>query len=168
MVARLVSRQFFRKARKVDARLPGKGNSNSHGARPVHLIITMVKWIRTSWLTIKDSLSFVMSSNIGCPGQPTVVRNRCRANMAHIRQSRPDSSLGFQVKVLKPFLNGSLFARERMRKRVDVIRKEAWPFYRTISGVRLCWELEEPNGPIGLGRDMIALMSWPASSKLPK
>jgi len=28
-----------------------------------------------------------------------------------------------------------------------VIRKEAWPFYRTISGVRLCWELEEPKGP---------------------
>ena len=28
----------------------------------------------------------------------------------------------------------------------DVIRKEAWPFYRTISGLRLCWELEEPKG----------------------
>ena len=26
-----------------------------------------------------------------------------RANMAHIRQSRPDPGLGFQVKVLKPF-----------------------------------------------------------------
>ena len=33
----------------------------------------------------------------------------------------------------------------------DVIRKEAWPFYRTISGVRLCWELEEPKGPTGVG-----------------
>jgi len=28
--------------RKVDVRLPGKGNSNSHGARPVYLIITMI------------------------------------------------------------------------------------------------------------------------------
>ena len=28
---------------------------------------------------------------------------RCRANMAHIRQSRPDSGLGFQAKVLKTF-----------------------------------------------------------------
>ena len=37
--------------RKVDIRLPGKGNSNSHGARPVHLIITMMKWIRTSRLS---------------------------------------------------------------------------------------------------------------------
>ena len=43
--------------RKVDVRLPGKGNSNSHGARPVHLIITMMKWIRTSRLSIKNSLS---------------------------------------------------------------------------------------------------------------
>ena len=30
--------------------------------------------------------------------------------------------------------------------RPDVIRKEAWPFYRTISGVRLCEELEKPEG----------------------
>ena len=42
--------------RKVDVRLPGKGNSNSHGARPVHLIITMIKWIRTSRLSKKISL----------------------------------------------------------------------------------------------------------------
>ena len=28
-----------------------------------------------------------------------------------------------------------------------MIRKEAWSFYRTISGVRLSWELEEPKGP---------------------
>jgi len=28
---------------------------------------------------------------------------RCRANMAHVRQSRPDSGLGFQAKVLKIF-----------------------------------------------------------------
>ena len=37
---------------KVDVRLPGKGNSNTHGARPVHLIISMIKWIRTSRLSI--------------------------------------------------------------------------------------------------------------------
>jgi len=42
--------------RKVDVRLPGKGKSNSHGARPVHLIITTKKWIRTSRLSIKNSL----------------------------------------------------------------------------------------------------------------
>ena len=44
-------------ARKVDVRLPGKGNSNSHDARPVYLIIKMIKWIQTSRLSIKKSLS---------------------------------------------------------------------------------------------------------------
>jgi len=24
---------------------------------------------------------------------------------------------------------------------------EAWPLYRTSSSVRLCWELEQPEGP---------------------
>jgi hypothetical protein len=43
--------------RKVDVRLPGKGNSNSHGARPVHIIVTMMTWIRTSRLSMKNSLS---------------------------------------------------------------------------------------------------------------
>ena len=38
----------------VNKRLLGKGNSNSHSARPVHLIITMIKWIRTSRLSIKN------------------------------------------------------------------------------------------------------------------
>ena len=42
---------------KADVRLPAKGNSNSHGARPVHLMITMIKWIRTSRLSTKNSLS---------------------------------------------------------------------------------------------------------------
>ena len=37
----------------VDVRLPGKVNSNSNGARPVH----QIKWIRTSRLSIKNSLS---------------------------------------------------------------------------------------------------------------
>jgi len=45
------------RAKKVDVRLPEKGNSNSHGARPVHLIVTMIKWIRTSRLSIQNSLS---------------------------------------------------------------------------------------------------------------
>jgi len=43
--------------REVDVRLPGKGNSNSHGARPVHVMITMISWIRTSRLSVKNSLS---------------------------------------------------------------------------------------------------------------
>jgi len=42
--------------RTVDVRLPGKGNLNSHGARPVHLIISMIKWIRTGRLSVKNTL----------------------------------------------------------------------------------------------------------------
>ena len=44
-------------SRKVDVRLPGEVNSNSHGARPVHQIISLIKWIRVSRLSIKNSLS---------------------------------------------------------------------------------------------------------------
>ena len=39
--------------RKVDIRLPG----SSHGARPDHQIITMIKWIWTSRLSIQNSVS---------------------------------------------------------------------------------------------------------------
>ena len=47
--------------RKVDIRLPGKGDSNSHGAKPVHQIITTIKWIRTRRLSVKNSLSLVVN-----------------------------------------------------------------------------------------------------------
>ena len=38
------------------------GNSNSHGARPVHLIITMIKWIQSSRLPIKNARSLAARS----------------------------------------------------------------------------------------------------------
>ena len=75
----LASRAFAQEApvarrvaqhRKVDARLPGKGNSKSRGARKVHLIITRMKWIRTRRLSIKNSLSLVVCRRPGeavCP-----------------------------------------------------------------------------------------------------
>ena len=37
--------------------LPGKGSSNSHGGMPVHQIISMIWWIWTSRLLIKNPLS---------------------------------------------------------------------------------------------------------------
>ena len=49
----------------MDVRLPGNGNSNAHGARPVHLIITMIKWIQTSRLSIKNSLE--QEAGVGAP-----------------------------------------------------------------------------------------------------
>ena len=43
--------------RKVGIMLPGKRISNSQGARPGYQIISMIEWIRSSILSIKDSLS---------------------------------------------------------------------------------------------------------------
>ena len=58
-------------AGKVDERLPEKGKSDSHGARPVHIIITMIKWIRTNRLSVKNSLSqtawYSVSLSLSCP-----------------------------------------------------------------------------------------------------
>ena len=45
--------------RKADVRLPWQGNSNSHGARPVHPIITVINWIQTSRLSRTKSLALV-------------------------------------------------------------------------------------------------------------
>jgi len=42
--------------RRVDVWLPGKENSNHLGARPVHQIIPMIKWIWTRKLSINNSL----------------------------------------------------------------------------------------------------------------
>ena len=86
--------------RKVDARLPGKGDSNSHGARPVHLIIT----IRTRRLSITNSPS----------GRGSVLQfdhdtRRGRANSAHIKQSRPYS--GIPRKALRGGMSKSFFQR---------------------------------------------------------
>jgi len=57
MVAVWVSIKDSLSRRKVDIRLPEKGNSNSRGARPGHQIVSMIKWIWTSRLSIKNSLS---------------------------------------------------------------------------------------------------------------
>ena len=65
-------------ARKVDVRLHGKGNSTSHGARPVHLIITMIKWIRTSRFSMKNSLSTADGDG------DEVHHQRCRHHVHHL------------------------------------------------------------------------------------
>jgi len=55
--AKCDAQELLELSRKEDVRLPGKRNSNSQGARPVHLIITMVRKIWTNRLSIKNSLS---------------------------------------------------------------------------------------------------------------
>ena len=51
---------------------------------------------------------------------------------------------------------------------LDVIRKEAWPFYRTISGVRLCWELEDSKGPKGLSPHSFATVPFLQVLQVPR
>ena len=55
--------------KKVDVRLPGTGNSNSNGAKPVHLIVTTIKWIQTSRLSIKN---FLQADGRVCPPPTTL------------------------------------------------------------------------------------------------
>ena len=68
---REVTRLFSSKSQvppapKVVARLE-KGIQNSHGARPVHLIVTMIKWIRTSRLSMKNSRCHPTGPTTGVP-----------------------------------------------------------------------------------------------------
>ena len=78
-----------------EVRLPGNGNSNSHGARPVHLIIMMIKWIRTSSLPIKNLPAAGLERHTKWWVGIEKVKMRvdaadcCRARMAHIIQRRP-------------------------------------------------------------------------------
>jgi len=54
--------------------------------------------------------------------------------------------------LLTGFIPEDIHFRPLTPKTVELMARaglvvEAWPFYRTIPGVRLCWELEEPKGP---------------------
>ena len=51
--------KLFALPSKVDVSSPGKGNSNFHGSRLVHQIVSMMKWTRSSRLSIQNSLPFL-------------------------------------------------------------------------------------------------------------
>jgi len=77
-------------------RLPGKENSNSHGARPVYQIMSMIEWFRTSRLSIENSL---LGRREGRARDPVlaslqmVIHARCRAHMATYKTVKaPDSN----------------------------------------------------------------------------
>ena len=85
-------REMYIVPRKVDVRLPGKWNSNSHGSRPVHLIIRIIKWTRTSRLSIKNSLY------IATPGhkekfQNAAFRVAVQGYLAHKKTRPPPRSI---------------------------------------------------------------------------
>ena len=60
----------------------------------------------------------IYASQLSREGGVEVSVSRCRANLARVRQSRSDSVLGFQVKILQTLLRCSLFARKRRDQRL--------------------------------------------------
>ena len=60
---------------------------------------------------------------LSCPGMTLTVAesDRCRANMANVRHSRPNSGIGFAIKALKIFevVPFSLGSGERERETTD-------------------------------------------------
>ena len=71
-----------------DAKLPGEGEWNSHGARPVHLIITMIKWIWTSGLSMENSLYYrcrTLFKEIASFGSGNWLKVLCRFQVFGIR-----------------------------------------------------------------------------------
>ena len=85
-------------------------------------------WVSRNWKAGKDSATptrstaahFIPSQDTKAVSEDEVVNpqpqnsipHHCRANMAHIRESRPDIGLGFKAKVLQtiegvPFLHGN-------------------------------------------------------------
>ena len=61
----------------------------------------MPKSVRLEYAPSSDPLC--NSFGVGGKGVTHKHRYRCRANMAHVRQSRPGTGLDFQVEVLKTF-----------------------------------------------------------------
>jgi hypothetical protein len=74
---------------KVDIKLLEKGNSNSHGARPVHQIMSVIKWLRTSRLSIKN---FISVSGVGHLMQQTLPHRKCSSSRFAKVNSRTDPS----------------------------------------------------------------------------
>ena len=130
----IVERGFGFSTWKVNVRLPGTGNSNSHGARPVHQITSMIKWIWTSKFSITHSERPPSSKlrRSPCPEITDANPTEPYRGEAHvdthsdldaeggcgvegyenIRQSWRDYDLGFHPKPVEPS-RCSLFARKR-------------------------------------------------------
>jgi len=69
-----------------------RGNSHSHGARPVHPIITMIKWIRTSRLTISSNR---VSRRVDLGGE---VRGREESGNNHSTETCSGSEAGLYLR----------------------------------------------------------------------
>ena len=151
----------------------GKGNSNSHGARPVHLIITMIRWIRTSRLSIKNSLCWG-SRTIG--GDAAEWGGASAAQAALYRDLAPDGTIDTDAHTMVPpdrcnvskRRAGGLFATEidarvdRQRGVDTVLCRDNCPDVLQVPNARLSgWLLGGPvsDSAIGNGAQLQGLGS---------
>ena len=133
----------------LDVRLPGKGISNGcGGARPVHLIITMIKWIRTSRLSIKNCLSRVEEDI----GRPLLTRNPstalagdtfCGLGTINLRANGVRAQMKF---ILRPRLSWRAtpcWGRDRLRALRDRLRALRAGFRDRLRTLRAGFRVEE-------------------------
>ena len=158
---------------------PGmKGERNHENARMEHGQDRRCNRLTTRWSTtlspkvnLPHGINFRALSGANLVTLPPGIKGERydepheNARMQH-GQDRRCNCLYRGHKVYEPQIENCAAGQPRLTcvRGLDVIRKEAWPFYRTISGVRLCWELEEPKGPKGLhewntGRIVVAI-AW--------
>ena len=108
---------------KTDVQRPGRGDSNSHGARPVCLIITMIEWIRTSKLSMTYSLSGDQSS--GCLARGKGARKRGAFLLAPCTEAAQEQQPPLvYTKTPVPKLQGA-GGRERRREREGERERES-------------------------------------------
>jgi hypothetical protein len=122
--------------RKADIRLPGKGNPNSQGARPVHKIISKIKWIRTSRSSIKIS-----------PSAPPVYRGQVTLQLRRVEhpirpheKSWSDSVIKWirasRLSMKNPLSLGSRSSRAPPRHRGHATRHLTTPCYKSQLAMR--------------------------------
>ena len=88
-------------SRKIGIWLPGKGNSKSYGARPVHQIISVIKLIRTSRLSTKE-LSLSGGGAVGIDAFAVEPIWHKQDSQGHILALK-ESGLSVHFKVLETF-----------------------------------------------------------------
>ena len=87
--------RFRRQCRKIDTRLPGKRKSNSMAQGQSTKIISMMQWIRTSRLPIKDSLSpGDASGDDHSRGARLQLQVSLQGNIAHKKPPPPRTTIG--------------------------------------------------------------------------
>ena len=106
----------------------GKGNSNSHGARPVHLIITMIKWFRTS------RLSMLSLMRAGFPDSLRPPVDEIWEQLLYRNVQRFRAGLVFKARGLnRPFSRSFSPASERRGNNLEVLKPDARGFPRQPS-----------------------------------